>query len=121
MPSSRLSAAAGVEGLAEGANLSFVRAENEPICWELFGWRAVRLGHWKATWIAAPFGVNDWQLFDLAVDPGETRDLADDQPKRLHDLVNVWEVCAEEVGVVMPGKTDSPTQQLTRMRDTIQS
>jgi arylsulfatase len=89
---------------------SLVRAETEPICWELFGWRAVRLGHWKATWIAAPFGVNEWQLFDLAVDPGETRDLADKQPSRLHELVNFWEAYAEEVGVVQPGQTDWPTQ-----------
>jgi arylsulfatase len=79
----------------------FVHAEDEPVCWEFLGWRAVRMGNWKATWISEPFGASDWQLFDLATDPGETRDLADKEPERLRQLTKQWETYADDVGVVL--------------------
>jgi arylsulfatase len=88
----------------------FVRAEDESISWELFGWRAIRMGNWKATWIAAPFGVSDWELFDLAKDPGESHDLADLHPEKLQQLVALWEAYARDVGVVLPEKADWPAQ-----------
>jgi arylsulfatase len=80
----------------------FVRAQDEPLCWELFGWRAVRLGNWKATWIVRPFGASDWQLFNLAMDPGETNDLAEERPRKLGQLVDEWDAYADEVEVILP-------------------
>ena len=47
-----------------------VREPAEPLAWEFFNWRAVRMGNFKATWISRPFGESDWQLFDLATRPG---------------------------------------------------
>jgi arylsulfatase A-like enzyme len=79
-----------------------VRGDDEPIGFELLGWRAVRMGDWKVTWISEPFGVSNWQLFDLAADPGETRDLADQKPELVQRLVEQWETYAKEVGVVLP-------------------
>ena len=87
-----------------------VHPADESICWELFGWRAVRRGDWKATWIQAPFGVSDWELFDLATDPGETIDLADQRPELMQLLVAEWEAYAEEVGVLLPETEGWPTQ-----------
>jgi len=87
-----------------------VRDDDEPVGWEFLGWRALRMGRWKATWIAAPFGVSDWELFDLAVDPGEAHDLADQHPEILQRLVAAWESYADDVGVVLPETSGWPTQ-----------
>lgn len=67
--------------------------------WELFGRRAVRQGDWKAVFIPAPAGPGVWQLYDLARDPGETRDLAAVEPARLQTLLAHWETYVEENGV----------------------
>ncbi len=88
-----------------------VRVASEPIGWEFAAWRAVRMGDLKATWISAPFGVSDWELFDLATDPGESRDLADERPEKVHQLVNFWEAYAKEVGVVLPETGVWPSQE----------
>jgi len=65
---------------------------------ELFGTRALRQGDWKITDI----GDGRWQLFNLAQDPGETADLAQQAPERLRSLIARWEQYAKEVGVIMP-------------------
>jgi arylsulfatase len=59
--------------------------------------RAYRQGDWKITDIG-----DGWRLFDLAADPGETRDLSTKAPKRKAAMVKAYERYAEEVGVVMP-------------------
>lgn len=65
---------------------------------ELFGSRAIRQGDWKITDI----GDGQWHLFNIAEDPGETRDLGQAQPARLAQLLAQWDEYAKEVGVVMP-------------------
>lgn len=69
---------------------------------ELFGRRAMREGDWKALLEPPPFGSGRWELYDLAQDPGEARDLAAQQPELLQRLVGRWREWAEEVGVVLP-------------------
>ena len=41
--------------------------------WEFMGWTAVRQGNWRAV---KPAKAAAWELYDLAADPGETKDLA---------------------------------------------
>ncbi len=89
----------------------FLRAETDTVHdvdrvfgFELFGWRGVRQGPWKATWIGPPVGPNDWQLFNLDEDPGETRDLARERPEQLTKLKDLWQHYADEVGLVLPDK-----------------
>ena len=79
-----------------------VRPENEPVGWELLGWRALRIGQWKITWIDRPFGTSGWQLFDLARDPGETKDLHADNPEQLQRLLKMWDEYEMEVGIIYP-------------------
>ena len=81
---------------------SAVHGSKDVLGFELFGWRGVRVGDWKATWIDKPFGVSDWELFNLAEDPGETRDLSDQKPDKVVELRELWERYASEVGVVLP-------------------
>jgi arylsulfatase len=85
-----------------------IRSDDDFLAWEFFDWRAVRLSNWKATWIAAPFGAGDWQLFDVAKDPGESNDLADQLPDVTQDLADKWDSYADEVGVVPREGTDWP-------------
>ncbi len=77
-----------------------VRVEDEPVGWEMMGWRALRIGQWKITWIDRPFGTSGWQLFDLASDPGETNDLHADNPKQLQRLLKMWDEYEKEVGII---------------------
>lgn len=71
---------------------------------ELFGWRGIRQGAWKATWIGPPVGPSDWQLFNLEQDPGETRDLSQEQTDRLLKLKALWQTYADDVRLVLPEK-----------------
>ncbi|WP_231736244.1 MULTISPECIES: arylsulfatase [unclassified Sphingopyxis] len=65
---------------------------------ELFGSRAWRQGDWKLTDI----GDGQWRLFDIARDPGETRDLSLAEPARRDALAAAWDRYAHEVGVTLP-------------------
>lgn len=69
---------------------------------ELFGRRAVRRDQWKALDIAAPFGAGRWQLYDLAADPAESRDLSLAEPQVMRELIAAWDAYAREVGVILP-------------------
>ncbi|MCG2840267.1 arylsulfatase [Sandaracinobacter sp. RS1-74] len=74
-----------------------VRGPEEVIGGELFGSRKLRQGDWKITDI----GDGKWRLFNLAQDPGETRDLAAEQPARFQALKDAWGKWAAEVGVIL--------------------
>lgn len=65
---------------------------------ELFGGRALRQGGWKLLDI----GDGQWRLFNIARDPGETRDLAVNESERKESMVEAWHAYAKEVGVVLP-------------------
>lgn len=65
---------------------------------ELFGSRAYRQGNWKITDI----GDGRWRLFDIARDPGETRDLSLVEPEKREQLAEAWLRYSREVGVVAP-------------------
>jgi arylsulfatase len=87
-----------------------VREQDEYLAWEFFDWRAVRTAAWKATWIREPFGSGDWQLFDMAADPGESNDLAAQHPEVIQNLADQWDVYADEVGIVPREVSDWPDQ-----------
>lgn len=80
-----------------------VRSENETLPFAHGGQRAVFKGKWKALWLQGPNGTGDWQLFDLAADPGETTDLAAANPDLMTQLAAAWEQHATNVGVLPPG------------------
>jgi arylsulfatase A-like enzyme len=77
-----------------------VRTEYDPVGWEMMGWRALRMGQWKITWIDRPFGTSGWQLFDLASDPGETKDLHASNSEQLQRLLKMWDEYEKEVGII---------------------
>jgi arylsulfatase len=79
-----------------------VRGPEDWIGWELFGNRAVRMDNWKLVSICAPLGTGEWQLFDLATDPAETRDLAAERPDVRDLLAAHWEEYAAANNVILP-------------------
>ncbi len=76
----------------------WIYAPDDAVGTELFGTRALRQGDWKITDI----GDGHWHLFNLAQDPGETRDLGPQEPARLVALTARWDDYAKNVGVIMP-------------------
>ncbi|MDT4857028.1 Arylsulfatase [compost metagenome] len=68
--------------------------------WELFGRKALRKGDWKMVWMGAPYGTSAWQLYNLAEDPAESRDLAAAQPAKLAELGRDWQAYAQRNNVL---------------------
>jgi arylsulfatase A-like enzyme len=76
--------------------------ELREIGWSAYGMNAYRQGDWKVLRLPEPFGSGDWQLYDLAADPGETHDLKSEFPDRAESLANSFADYAELNGVINP-------------------
>jgi arylsulfatase A-like enzyme len=61
--------------------------DREGLWWMHEGHRAARCGDWKIVSLRG----NDWELYDLAKDRAEQRNLAAIQPGTLQKLVNFWQ------------------------------
>jgi arylsulfatase len=81
------------------------RTDQDVLGWELFGNRAVRQGNWKLRWQIRPLGTGEWELFDLAADPGEMHDLAAGRPEKVQEMLALWEVYAQRNNVILPNRT----------------
>lgn len=55
----------------------------EPLFWELWGNRAMRSGKWK---LVSAFPKNQWELYDIEKDRGETHNLADQNSELVKKL-----------------------------------
>ena len=77
-----------------------VHAADEVSGWEIAGSGAVRKGRYKITYVPAPRGPQKWELFDLENDPGETRDLSEQLPGIMKEMLQHWEIYKADVGVV---------------------
>jgi len=75
--------------------------ENEFIAGEMQNGKWVRQGNFKAVSVAPPYGTGIWHLYNLADDPGETHNLANDKPETLKKLQAAWDRYAEDVGVIL--------------------
>jgi arylsulfatase len=81
------------------------RTEQDYLGWELFGNRAVRQGDWKIRWQYKPLGKEEWELFNLAADPAERKDLAAERPDKVKEMVALWESYARANNVVLPSRS----------------
>jgi len=68
--------------------------QHEYLYWEISGWTAIRQGHWRAV---KPAKTQVWELYDLAADPAESKDLASAQPEVLAKLTALAEKAHEPV------------------------
>lgn len=71
------------------------------IGWEIYGNRALIQDRWKALFLWPPEGNGEWALYDLASDPTETRDLGNEYPDRLKEMIGYWNAYAEANGVAI--------------------
>ncbi len=83
---------------------SAVHKDDTATSWEMLGMRAVRQGDYKLLWLVEPFGPDEWQLYNLADDPGETVDLSSRMPDLRSDMIEIWNHYAQETGVILPSK-----------------
>jgi arylsulfatase len=83
-----------------GESLSFLWNGNKPspktYYWEHEGNQAIRKGNWK---LVKDLEDPAWELYDLAIDPTETKDLAATMPKLVEQLSTEYAAWARKVGV----------------------
>lgn len=88
-----------------------VYAPDEPIGMEVSGNSALYKGDFKVTRHMPPTGDASWQLYNMADDPGETRDLSTELPQKKAELLEDYQAYAKRVGVLeMPDGYDSFAQ-----------
>ncbi len=82
-----------------------VRTPQDYIAWELFGNRALRQDRWKIRWQWKPFGIGDWELYDLVSDPGERFNLSTQQPDKMVAMLQLWDDYVEQNNVILPSRS----------------
>ena len=86
-----------------------VRGDSDTVGWELGGRKALRKGDWKIVFANAPWGTNDWELFNVAEDRTESRNLAAANPQKLGEMLVAWRDYVRETGTLeIPGLADRP-------------
>lgn len=64
---------------------------HENLYWRVGPQAALRQGDWKLVRAGEKGQAGPWQLYDLAEDPGESKDLAVEKPGVVEELVREWE------------------------------
>jgi arylsulfatase len=81
------------------------RTQQDYLAWEVFGNRAVRQGDWKLRWQYKPLGKENWELFNLAADPAERKDLAAEHPDKLKAMAGLWDHYVQANNVILPSRS----------------
>jgi arylsulfatase len=82
-----------------------VRTDKDYLAWEIFGNRAIRQGEWKLRWEYKPLGKGDWELFNLATDPAERKDVSAEHADKVKELVALWDEYVRTNNVVLPSRS----------------
>lgn len=85
------------------------RTDLDYLAWEIFGNRALIQQAWKIRWEYKSLGKEEWELFNLASDPGERKDLAKEQPEKLNALLKLWDKYVKENNVIIPSRSPFET------------
>jgi arylsulfatase len=81
-----------------------IRTDQDYLAWEVFGNRAVRQGEWKLRWQFKPYGKGEWELFNVARDPGERKDLAAQNPDKVKAMIPLWDAYVKANNVILPSR-----------------
>lgn len=85
--------------------LPSIRGEDRgtrPLGFDHQGAHAWRAGDWKLVWSKRMPHEITWELYNLAEDRCETRDLAEEHPERVRAMAAAWERWARRVQVIYP-------------------
>jgi arylsulfatase len=78
---------------------------HDDLWWQHEGNRAVRIGDWK---LVAAGKDAEWELYNLATDRAESKDLAASMPEKVAELRTRWEQRFEEFGNL--ARQDAPSK-----------
>ena len=120
-----------IEGESFAASLKDAGASGRKTqFYSMLGTRAIYHDGWKAASVtpAAPgawgdFANQRWELFNAEVDPSECHDLAEQEPKKLQELIALWWAEAGKYGALPLESRDAigillaPRPQLAKPRD----
>ena len=84
-------------------NAEQIYTEDEPVGMESAGSCALYKGDWKIVKNAKPHGDRIWRLYNVATDPGETRDLAEENPQLFKEMLTDYQTYAKKYGVIDMG------------------
>jgi arylsulfatase len=73
---------------------------DDAIGWELGGRKALRKGDWKIVYANKPWGQDAWELYNIAEDRTESRNLAASRPDKLQELLTAWKQYVADNGVL---------------------
>ena len=74
--------------------------DSEAIGLEVTGNSALFKGNYKIVRNRPPHGSNEWELYNLYKDPGETQNLASKMPDKLFELLKDYDIYVEKNGVI---------------------
>lgn len=77
-----------------------IYAPDEPVGIESSGSCALFKGDWKIVKNAKPHGDLIWRLYNVANDPGETKDLSKENPQLFAEMLSDYEAYAKKCGVI---------------------
>jgi arylsulfatase A-like enzyme len=97
------------------------RSDQDYLAWEIFGNRAVRQGDWKLRWQLQAVRQGDWELFNLAEDPAERKDLAAQNPDKVKAMLALWDDYVRANNVILPsrGPYDTLEKDMPPARDPV--
>jgi arylsulfatase A-like enzyme len=85
-----------------------------PVGIEVSGNSALFKGDWKLVRNMPPFGDGSWKLHELALDPGETKDLSAERPELKTELLRDYAAYEREMGVLPLPPGYDPHQQVAK-------
>jgi arylsulfatase/uncharacterized sulfatase len=77
-----------------------IYAPDEPVGIESAGSCALFKGEWKIVKNAKPHGDLIWRLYNIAIDPGETKDLSKENPQLFAEMIRDYDAYAKKCGVI---------------------
>jgi len=89
-----------------------VHPADENIGYELSGNQALFRGDYKLVKNLPPVGDGRWHLYDIQLDPGETRDLQSSLPEVFSSMQTAYAQYAKDNGVLPMPEGYEPTQQV---------
>jgi arylsulfatase len=62
----------------------------------------LRQGDWKISNLEPPFDEAAFELFNVVADPGEANNLAQQEPEKLQQLIELWREERKKLGIILP-------------------
>ena len=91
-----------------------IYGETDPVGFETSGQAALFRGDYKLVRNMPPHGDGVWRLYNIAVDPGESRDLAETYPDLVEELHADYRSYADRVGVLDLPEGYDPVKEIAR-------